>query len=45
MTTTIQIEDKIWKELVKRKRVGETFNNVLERLINNQKTKTNRRKK
>lgn len=34
MTTTIQIEDNIWNELNKRKRkAGETFNEVIKRLI------------
>ena len=33
MTTTIQIEDKTWQQLNKRKKVGETFDEVIQRLI------------
>jgi predicted CopG family antitoxin len=33
MTTTIQIEDSTWEELNKRKKVGETFDEVINRAL------------
>jgi len=33
MTTTIQISDEVWEELNKRKKKGETFEDVLRKLL------------
>jgi predicted CopG family antitoxin len=33
MTTTIQVEDETWDELNKRKKRGESFDEVIKRLI------------
>lgn len=33
MVTTIQIEDNTWEELNKRKKVGESFDEVIQRII------------
>lgn len=39
MTTTIQISDKLWKELNKRKKRGETFEDVIKRELKIKKEK------
>ena len=33
MTTTIQIEDNTWEQLNKQKNVGESFDEVIQRLL------------
>jgi predicted CopG family antitoxin len=33
MTTTIQISDEVWKELNTRKKKGETFEDILRKLL------------
>lgn len=46
MSTTIQVSDKIWKELNKRKEKGETFIDVLNKLLNikNEKKESEKKK-
>lgn len=39
MTTTIQISDELWEELNKKKERGETFEDVIWKLINIQLNK------
>jgi len=40
MTTTIQISDKLWEELNRRKKKrGETFEDVILNLLNKEKTR------
>jgi predicted CopG family antitoxin len=38
---TINIEDKVWEHLNKQKKAGETFNQVLIRLLNIKKEEEN----
>ena len=39
MTTQIQISDEIWEILNKQKKLGETFNDVLIRILEDQNEK------